>query len=358
MCELLASAAQAGRSDAKVLITGESGTGKELIAGHVHANSPRARQNLVTVNCAAYSEMLLESELFGHEKGSFTGAHRDKLGQLELAHRGTLFLDEVGDMSLRMQALLLRFLENGEIQTVGGQGPKRGLDVRIIAATNRDLRARVAAGEFREDLLYRLDVISLHVPPLRQRPDDIEALVLHFLHRSPRQLMASPEALDILRLYHWPGNVRQLQNVVEQASWMCQEAVISPEHLPQAVRGARLERRFRERRRQLANDLFDALTTGGYTFFEHVYPLFLQRDITRHDLRELLKLGLARTAGNYRALVPLFGIATDDYKKFLNFLQHHELTVDYHPFRKGQTVPPEAPPKLLRSRPDGGEPII
>jgi DNA-binding NtrC family response regulator len=253
-------------------------------------------------------------------------------------------------MSLRMQALLLRFLENGEIQTVGGLSPKRDLDVRVIAATNRDLRARVAAGEFREDLLYRLDVIALHVPPLRERVDDIDVLVEHFRARSPRHPTISRQALDLLRAYYWPGNVRQLQHVVEQALWMCRDPVIGPEHLPPSIAEAPLARAVRERRRQLADDLFEALTSGGYTFFDHVYPLFLQRDITRHDLRELVKLGLARVSGNYRTLVALFGILPEDYKRFLNFLQHHDCTVDYHPFRQGQSVPPEAPPRPLRSR--------
>ena len=178
MLELLALAERAAASDAKVLITGESGVGKDVIARHVHVHSSRAARPFVAVNCAGVTETLLESELFGHVKGSFTGAYRDKLGKLQLAHRGTLFLDEVGEMSLRMQALLLRFLENGEIQPVGSdaasQRPSTSASSRRPTATSPSM---VAAGQFREDLLYRLRVIHLHVPPLRERAEDIRPLV-------------------------------------------------------------------------------------------------------------------------------------------------------------------------------------
>src|SRR3954453_10047846 len=184
MQELLSIAEQSAESNAKVVITGESGVGKDVIARYIHSCSGRRREPLVAVNCAGITETLLESEVFGHVKGSFTGAYRDKRGKLQLAHRGTLFLDEVGEMSLRMQALLLRFLENGEIQAVGSDHSQARLDVRVVAATNRDLNELVAAGKFREDLLYRLRVIHLHVPPLRQRPEDIQALVAHFLRRA------------------------------------------------------------------------------------------------------------------------------------------------------------------------------
>src|SRR5437867_12281804 len=165
MTELLNLAERAAASDAKVLITGESGVGKDVVARHIHANSSRSGAEFVAVNCAGVTETLLESELFGHVKGSFTGAYRDKVGKLRIAHRGTLFLDEIGEMSLRMQALLLRFLENGEIQAVGSDAAHQVADVRVLAATNRDLAEMVASGRFREDLLYRLRVIHLHVPP-------------------------------------------------------------------------------------------------------------------------------------------------------------------------------------------------
>src|SRR5574339_1028919 len=183
MAELAAEVERVARSDAKVLITGESGTGKEVVARAICAASPRADASFVPVNCAGIPETLLESELFGHVKGSFTGAYRDKPGKLELADNGTIFLDEIGEMTLRMQGLLLRFLETGEIQKVGAERTGRHLNVRVIAATNRDLRDMVKQGSFREDLFYRLNVIHIVVPPLRERRADIPLLVETFLAR-------------------------------------------------------------------------------------------------------------------------------------------------------------------------------
>ena len=210
------------RSDAKVLIHGESGVGKEIVAHSIHYNSPRANMTFAPVNCAGLPEMLLESELFGHVKGSFTGAYRDKPGKLESAHLGTVFLDEIGEMTLRMQGLLLRFLETGEIQRVGADGGARHVNVRVIGATHRNLREMIAQGAFREDLYYRLNVIQIAVPPLRERRDDIPELVTHFLNkfvaanRSPITGV-SPEAMKALVAYSWPGNVRQLENAIERA---------------------------------------------------------------------------------------------------------------------------------------------
>src|SRR4051794_36217356 len=220
MQELLSIAEQSAESNAKVLITGESGVGKDVVARYIHSCSSRRREPFVAVNCAGITETLLESELFGHVKGSFTGAYRDKRGKLQLAHRGTLFLDEVGEMSLRMQALLLRFLENGEIQAVGADHARTTVDVRVVAATNRNLGEMVTSGQFREDLLYRLRVIHIHVPPLRERREDIGVLVAHLGARAPRPVSFSDEALRILERYRWPGNIRELQNVVEQSIWM------------------------------------------------------------------------------------------------------------------------------------------
>src|SRR5437588_938069 len=181
--ELIQEIDRVAKSDAKVLVTGESGVGKELVAHAIHRASPRAGRPMIAVNCAGLAETLLESELFGHVKGSFTGAYRDKLGKLELAAGGTMFLDEVGEMTPRMQALLLRFLESGEVQPVGGDSMHRRVDARVIAATNRDLEKMTKAGTFREDLLYRIRVVHLHVPPLRERTEDIRPLLMHFLAR-------------------------------------------------------------------------------------------------------------------------------------------------------------------------------
>jgi transcriptional regulator with PAS, ATPase and Fis domain len=211
--DLLQEIERVARSDAKVLITGESGVGKELVALAIHDRSHRAERPFVAVNCAGLPETLLESELFGHVKGSFTGAYRDKPGKLEIAHEGTVFLDEIGEMTLRMQGLLLRFLETGELQKVGADHALASVNVRVIAATNRNLPEMIAQGTFREDLYYRLNVIHLIVPPLRERKDDIPVLAEHFLRHFTRNGMypaktLSPEAMGALVEHSWPGNVR------------------------------------------------------------------------------------------------------------------------------------------------------
>jgi DNA-binding NtrC family response regulator len=269
-------------------------------------------------------------------KGSFTGAYRDKPGKLQMAHRGTIFLDEVGEMSLRMQAMLLRFLESGEVQAVGSDAQATKLDVRVIAATNRNLPELIAAGQFREDLLYRLRVIHLEVPPLRERRDEIRVLMAYFIEHARRRVKFTEEAARLLERYRWPGNVRELQNVIEQAVWLAQSDTIDVEQLPQAIRmAAQTVLPVQERRCLVADQLYNALVTTGYSFWEHIYPLFLSRDITRHDIRELVKRGLAVTRGNYRALLKLFGMPARDYKRFLNFLAAHDCRADFREFRNG-----------------------
>jgi DNA-binding NtrC family response regulator len=347
MAALIEAADRAAYSDGKVLITGESGVGKDLIARRIHSQSRRAGHPFVPVNCAGLTESLLESELFGHVKGSFTGAYRDKLGKLQTAHRGTIFLDEVGEMSLRMQAMLLRFLEGGEIQAVGSDARQSIVDVRVIAATNRNLPDLIAAGQFREDLLYRLRVIHLEVPPLRQRRDEIPVLVNHFISRTHRRASFTADAMDALCRYRWPGNVRELQNVVEQAMWLSRTDLVDLAQLPEILRvPPQPVRPTRERRVQVADELYSALVNGGYSFWDHIYPLFLSRDITRHDMRELIRKGLSTTRGNYRALLKLFGMASQDYKRFLNFLSAHECGADFRAFRHG-TAEPQRPPRLI-----------
>jgi DNA-binding NtrC family response regulator len=239
-------ARRAAPSGATVLLLGESGTGKEVIARAIHRWSDRATQPFVVVNCVALSEELLESELFGHEKGAFTGAHQQKRGKLEVAHGGTVFLDEIGDIRPALQAKLLRVLQDQTFERVGGTRPIRS-DVRFVAATNRDLRAAVRDGLFRLDLYYRLDVVSLTLPPLRERPGDVPALAQHFLERFRRELKRDlrglvPEALGCLRRYPWPGNVRELENVVERAAVLAEGPEIGVRDLPADVREAgRLE---------------------------------------------------------------------------------------------------------------------
>jgi DNA-binding NtrC family response regulator len=347
MAGLIEAADRAALSDGKVLITGESGVGKDLIARRIHGQSRRSSQPFVPVNCAGLTESLLESELFGHVKGSFTGAYRDKLGKLQTAHGGTIFLDEVGEMSLRMQAILLRFLENGEIQAVGSDTRLTTVNVRVIAATNRNLPDLIAAGQFREDLLYRLRVIHLEVPPLRQRRDEIPVLVNHFIARTNRRASFTTEAMEALCRYRWPGNVRELQNIVEQAMWLSRGELVDVAQLPELLRvPAQPARPTRERRVQIADELYAALVNGGYSFWDHIYPLFLSRDITRHDMRELIRKGLSTTRGNYRALLKLFGMSNTDYKRFLNFLAAHDCGADFRAFRHG-TAEAQRPPRLI-----------
>jgi len=268
----------------------------------------------------------------------------------------------VGEMSLRMQALLLRFLENGEIQAVGSDTSVARVDVRVIAATNRNLSELIAAGQFREDLMYRLRVIHLDVPPLRQRTEDIRVLAAGFIARSGRAMTISEEALRSLERYRWPGNVRELQNVVEQIVWLAQADRIEIEHLPVTIRTAgQSVLPMRERRTRVADDLYHALAVTGYSFWEHIYPLFLSRDITRHDMRELVRRGLTVTRGNYRALLKLFGISSRDYKRFLNFLAAHNCRADFREFRHGapaeagQMQPRLVLPSLLASHKAGAE---
>jgi len=227
-------------TDSTVLVTGESGTGKELLVRALHRNSRRHEKPFVPINCGAIPKELLESELFGHEKGAFTHAIRSRPGRFELADGGTLFLDEIGEMDLSLQVKILRALQEKEIERVGGTSTKR-VDVRLVAATNRDLEADVAAGRFREDLFYRLNVIPVHLPPLRERGDDIMTLAEHFLvnfcrEKDRKTLGVAPQARALLMAYAWPGNVRELENFMERLSILCEGSQVTPDDLPEKIR--------------------------------------------------------------------------------------------------------------------------
>ncbi|HEY2733717.1 MAG TPA: sigma 54-interacting transcriptional regulator, partial [Polyangiales bacterium] len=232
---------QIARTSATALLRGESGTGKELVAHAIHLNSPRASAPFVKVNCAALPDTLFESELFGHERGAFTGAHSRKKGRFELAQGGTLFLDEIGELSASAQAKLLRALQFREFERVGGTETLR-IDVRIVAATNVDMERAVSAGSFREDLYYRINVFTITIPALRERRADIAALAEYFLakwaaeHLRSKITRISSGALDVLNEYAWPGNVRELENVIERAVVVCNGSVIQEQHLPHALR--------------------------------------------------------------------------------------------------------------------------
>ncbi len=228
------------QTDSSVLITGESGTGKELAARAIHLNSPRRMGPFIAVNCSAFVESLIESELFGHEKGAFTGAIKTKIGRFELAQVGTLFLDEIGDLSTAVQTKLLRVLETHEFERVGGNKIIK-MDTRIIVATNKNLFEEISAGRFREDLFYRINVINVHLPPLRERRDDLPLLVNHFIEQFNKKFgknikQFSSSAYEIISEYNWPGNIRELENVIEHCFILCNGEMIQVEHLPKRLK--------------------------------------------------------------------------------------------------------------------------
>jgi len=432
--DLKAEVERVARSDAKVLITGESGSGKEVVARAINDTSSRAK-SFVAVNCAGIPETLLESELFGHVKGSFTGAYRDKPGKLEMADHGTIFLDEIGEMTLRMQGLLLRYLETGEIQKVGAERVVRATDVRVMAATNRNLRDLIAQGQFREDLFYRINVIHIEVPPLRERREDITLLIDYFLarftgdrstetalaarggrtltdepHAAPgmdelagaaRDMYArsgaatgngsgygsgngygsahdfsedefeggngignggnghvaasgitsgngaatgvnshspvraiSKMAMEALCDYSWPGNVRQVENVVERLVVTGRRELVQLEDLPLEIRNpSGPGKPSRERRRTVADELFRKLVEERQSFWNAVYPLYMNREITRANVRDLVHKGLEEARGNYKIVLKLFNMDTTDYKRFLNFLRKHDCQLPFKEYR-------------------------
>jgi transcriptional regulator with PAS, ATPase and Fis domain len=340
----------AARSDAKVLITGESGVGKEVIARLVHQRSRRAHTPLVTVNCAGIPDSLLESALFGHVRGSFTGAYRDRSGLLEVANNGTILLDEVAEMSLRMQALLLRFLENGEIQRVGGGRLPSRVDVRVIAATNRNPLERIASKDFREDLYYRLNVIHITVPPLRTRREDIPVFLRYFLGAYAEQHGVAPpeltaEVLAHLVAYDWPGNVRQLKNVTERLVVRAHAGPVTLADLPSEVQewGRHAAPPAPIAHMSRADILFNRMIARRESFWSAVYPAFMARDLTRGDLRTILQKGLEQTGGSYKVLVELLNMDPRDYKRFLNFLRKHECHVPFQRFRTARPWTTEPP---------------
>ncbi|MBS1817540.1 MAG: sigma-54-dependent Fis family transcriptional regulator [Acidobacteria bacterium] len=351
--DLRAEIEQVARSDAKVLITGESGTGKEVVARTIHAISSRSNNSFVPVNCAGIPETLLESELFGHVRGSFTGAYRDKPGKLEMADHGTILLDEVGEMTQRMQGLLLRFLETGEIQKVGAETAAKVTDVRVMTATSRNIEDLIAAGQFREDLFYRINVIHIVVPPLRQRRDDIPLLIDYFLKGfSNRRLSAapsisngsrhqvvhaiSPEAMTALMDYHWPGNVRQVENVVERLIVTCRNEVAQIDDLPMEIRAPGRPRGAQAaevKAQTVADELYRKLLSERESFWNVVYPLYMNREITRNNVRELVHKGLEEARGNYKIVLRLFNMAPTDYKRFLGFLRKHDCHLPFKEYR-------------------------
>jgi DNA-binding NtrC family response regulator len=284
--EIVQTARDAAASNATILLRGESGTGKEILARAIHRWSPRATRPFVVVNCVALSEELLESDLFGHEKGAFTGAHQLKQGKVELADGGTLFLDEVGDIRPPLQAKLLRLLQEQEFQRVGGTNMLRA-DLRFLAATNTDLEQAMADGRFRKDLYFRLNVVSLTLPPLRDRKADLPILIQHFVEKYSRELKrsqkpVSPAALTLLGGYHWPGNVRELENIIERAVVLSKGSAIEPRDLPNLAA-------------QAGND---AASSPGGSYQDAVLAF----------KRDLLRATLVRTNGNQTQAAEALGL--------------------------------------------------
>jgi DNA-binding NtrC family response regulator len=315
-------AQKASGTNSTILLLGESGTGKEVFAHTIHQWSPRRDKPFVVVNCVALSEHLLESELFGHEKGAFTGAHQAKKGKFETANGGTVFLDEIGDMPLSLQTKLLRVLQDHEFERVGGTRPI-STDIRVLAATNRDLDEAVQAGRFRADLFYRLNVIRIVLPPLHDRPEDVPALAQHFMARyaaetkRPVRRIAS-EALDLLEQYHWPGNVRELANTIERAVVLCSGETITAADL--ALPGTHLRSR--------PQDPIPAGEADG--FYEQINAY----------RRQVLVNALRRTNGNQTQAAKLLGLHRT---YFLRLLQKLNIRVDAHDGARTPTSKSDAP---------------
>ena len=342
----------AARSDASILIEGETGVGKDVTARLIHDLGQRRAQRFVAVNCAGLPESLLESELFGHVRGSFTGAYRDKVGLAAGAHGGTLFLDEVGEMSPRMQAVLLRFCESGEIHPVGSDHVARSVNVRLISATNRTLAREIANGTFRGDLYYRLNVIRLWIPPLRERGNDVLLLLKRFIQDSSRfhhapEPMVTKSALDSIAAYGWPGNVRELKNFAEQLVVRGLSRPIDttdlPGHILASARSAPPEDAAPTTVTCSADRAWDRMILEGETFWSAVYEVLMDRELTKTDVRNIIARGLQHTHGSYRDLMALFHLSPREHRRFLAILHQHDCHVTPRPPKAISTPAEDAP---------------
>lgn len=333
------------KGGANVLICGESGTGKELVARAIHYNSSRREKNFIPVDCGAIPEELMESELFGHKKGAFTGALADKAGLFESADGGTIFLDEISNLKIHLQPKLLRVLQEKEVRRVG-EIQNRKVDVRVVAASNRDLKELVESGEFRQDLYYRLNIVRLQLPPLRERREDVPLLATHFLRHfnvtNKTYKTVSGSVLKFLQGYAFPGNVRELQNIMEAAYYLSQDNVLKVEDLPEDVRDPSVSPSALPRPPLEIDDsavdpaarrLYDRMVQQKESFWDVVRAPYIERMITARQLADIIRLGLEATKGRYKDMVRLFNIGEVDYKPFMNFLRKSRCQIDYRKYR-------------------------
>jgi transcriptional regulator with PAS, ATPase and Fis domain len=320
----------AASNAATVLIEGESGTGKELVAKAIHAESARVKEPFVAVDCGAIPESLIEAELFGARKGSYTGAIADRPGLFESAHRGTIFLDEIGNTTLALQGKLLRVIQEREVRRIG-ETKGRPIDVRLVVASNRNLETLAEEGMFRKDLLYRLKVLYIKVPPLRNRRDDIPMLTNAFLQKlnagNRTKKYFSTDILERLSTYSFPGNVRELQNVVERAYFSAKGTVISK--VPQDSDTTHESDIGEE-----VQSWFKDLSEGRKDFWSAVHNKYKRRDISRGKVLALVDFGLRSTRGNYKTMAAMFHLKEKDYRRFMDFLRRSECLLDFRPYRK------------------------
>ena len=317
----------AAKNTANVLIEGESGTGKELVAKAIHAAGPRAKEPFIPVDCGAIPEALIEAELFGAKKGSYTGAGTDRVGLFEAAHRGTIFLDEISNTTPALQGKLLRVIQEREVRRIG-ETKDRPIDVRLIVASNKNLEELAAEGHFRKDLLYRLKVLYIKVPPLRSRREDIPTIAHAFLQKlnasNKLKKYCAPGIIDHLAAQHFPGNVRELQNAIERAFFLSKGNVIHDIPLEGQTAAAHDE----------VQSWFKDLSEGRQNFWSTVHERYKRRDISREKVVALVDLGLRSSGGSYKALASKFHLKRNEYRRFMDFLRRNKCLLDFRPYRQ------------------------
>ena len=320
-----------GMLEVPALVMGEPGSGRSLLVRALHQASARRDEPVVALSCGDMPETLLETELFGCLKGSVVGASSDRAGVLDLAHGGTVLLEDLDEMPLRTQELLARFIESGEVKRVGTFGGAILADVRVVASASATLRDRVTQGQFLEELWSQFAGSTLAIPALRERRDDIPILIDYFAAAycaalGKPEVIFAPDAMQALMEFSWPGNVRELRSVTERLVGNARSLVIAADELPVGIRPRRTgaARRGRERRRAVGEELFVRLITNGESFWSCVYPLFMEREITRTDVRDLVRRGLEVARGNSETLVRLFNMPAADHKRFVGFLRKYD----------------------------------